>query len=43
MRLACNAEMGVVLLRYFNYAEGVCFSVAVLSRTAEIVGLSTTS
>lgn len=43
MRLACNAEMGVVLLRYFNYAEGVYFSVAVLSRRSEIVGLSPVS
>ena len=43
IRLACNAEMGVVLLRYFNYAEGVYCSVAMLSRRAEIVGLSTVS
>lgn len=43
MRLACNAEMGVVLLRYFSYAEIVYSSVAVLPRRAEIVGLSSVS
>lgn len=47
MRVACNAEIGVVLLRYFNcsrryfiLAEGVYSRVAVLPRRAGIVGLS---
>lgn len=43
MRLACNAGIGVVLPRYFSYAEGVYSSVAVLPRRAGILGLSTVS
>lgn len=43
MRLACNANIGVVLLRYFSYAEGVYSSVAVLPRRAGILGLSSVS
>lgn len=43
MRLACNADIGVVLLRYFSYAEGVYSRVAVLPRRAGILGLSSVS
>lgn len=43
MRLACNAGIGVVLLRYFSYAEEVYSSVAVLPRKAGILGFSSVS